>query len=404
VANNPIPSLGLTDTRPWSDLDKNGSPFDAAGNVQFNELSPSASTPTFGKNVSTSSYDPEVLNGWFKRGYNLEYTVAAQHQLAARVSLSGGYFRRTFGNQVFTDDLRYDQSSYDGPFCITAPSDPLLPNGGNYQVCGLYDLKPSVFALNQPQQLLIKFSDTVGGETNLYQGYDVNLEARFNQGAYMLIGVGAGARTFDNCNLLKAGYDAQSLNATTTGVVGVVPSETYADGTSYCHRDYPYRPDVKLVGSYTLPWDIQLSGTYQFSRGIQTGGTGPSLLATWSISSAGFAPLGATATSGLQNGTPVNSTLGRALNAGSATKNVQLIREGLDYGRFNLNQLDLQASKRLRIGRYRIRGSFDLYNVLNSSWPYTVSSTFSTAATSQWQRPTNVLQQRFFKLGASFDF
>jgi hypothetical protein len=101
---------------------------------------------------------------------------------------------------------------------------------------------------------------------------------------------------------------------------------------------------------------------------------------------------------------PLNSTLGRPLNAGSATKNVQLIREGLDYGRYDLNQLDLQASKRLRIGRYRVRGSFDLYNVFNSSWPYTISSTFSTAATGQWQRPTNVLQQRFFKLSASIDF
>ena len=96
VANNPITSLGLTDTRPWTDIDKNGSPFDAAGNIQLNELSPSASTPTFGKNVSTSSYDPSVLNGWNKRGYNLEYTIAAQHQLAARVSVSGGYFRRTY--------------------------------------------------------------------------------------------------------------------------------------------------------------------------------------------------------------------------------------------------------------------------------------------------------------------
>ena len=34
-----------------------------------------------------------------------------------------------------------------------------------------------------------------------------------------------------------------------------------------------------MLGSYTLPFDIQLSGTYQFSRGVQTGGAGPSILA-----------------------------------------------------------------------------------------------------------------------------
>ena len=49
------------------------------------------------------------------------------------------------------------------------------------------------------------------------------------------------------------------------------------DGTTSCHREYGYRPDAKLSGSYTLPWDIQLAGTYQFSRGIQTGGAGPSI-------------------------------------------------------------------------------------------------------------------------------
>jgi hypothetical protein len=34
-----------------------------------------------------------------------------------------------------------------------------------------------------------------------------------------------------------------------------------------------------------------------------------------------------------------------------------------------------------------------------------VTSTYSTSATmSQWLRPTNVLQSRFFKLGAQFSF
>ena len=391
AGNNPVSTLGLTDRRTWNDLDGNGSPFDSAGNLQLNELTASTSTPTFGKNVPTAAYEPSVLNGWNKRGYNLEYTVAVQHQLAARVSVSGGYFRRSFGNQVFTDDLRYDQSSFDGPFCVTAPGDPNLPGGGGYQVCNLYDLKSLPLT---PANSLIKFSKSVGGETNVYTGFDANLEARFSSGNYMRVGVGAGGRTFDNCNLLNAGYDAIS-----GGVL--VNSERYpGDGTSYCHREYPYRPDLKLVGAYTLPFDIQLSGTYQFSRGVQTGGAGPAILGTWTLTSASFAPGGAS------NGVPVNSTLGRALNTAfnGGTKSVQLIREGLDYGQYNLNQLDLGLSKRVRVGRYRLRGTLDLYNVFNSSWPYTVQNGFSTASSAVWLKPTNVLQQRFFKLGASFDF
>ena len=140
-----------------------------------------------------------------------------------------------------------------------------------------------------------------------------------------------------------------------------------------------------------LPYGIQFSGTYQFSRGVQTGGAGPSILATYTLTSAQFA-------------NPAISTLGRALNPGSPTKSIQLMREGLEYGENDLNQLDLRASKRFNFNRYRVRFDFDLYNVFNSNWAYTVTNAFSPTAASAWLRPTNVLQSRFFKLGAQFDF
>ena len=59
----------------------------------------SASTPTFGRlTVPTTQYSPDLLRGWGKRGYNDEVTFAMQHQLADRISVNGGYYRRTFGN------------------------------------------------------------------------------------------------------------------------------------------------------------------------------------------------------------------------------------------------------------------------------------------------------------------
>ncbi len=376
---NPIGALTASDTRVWTDLDGSGLPIDASGNIQFNELTNSAATNTFGRlTVPTTQYSPDLLRGWGKRGYNMEYTIAAQHQLADRISVNGGYYRRTFGNQTFTDDLRYDENSYD-TFCINTPSDPDLPGGGNYQVCGVKDLKPAVFAQGLPANSLIRFSDDFGGETNLYQGYDLNLDARFRNGAFVKAGIAATARTFDNCNLLKAGLDAV-VTTTSQG------TETYADGSTSCHREYGYRPDFKASGSYTLPWDIQLAGTYQFSRGIQNGGAGPSLNATWNVTSAQAVLSGARTWTGV------------------ATRAINLFREGSDYGKHNLNQLDMKLAKRFTIDRVRLRVDFDLYNVFNSSWPYTVSTTYSTAATGTWQRPTNVLQHRFFKLGGNISF
>ena len=96
---NPIGALTASDTRVWTDLDGNGLPLDANGNIQFNELTNSASTPTFGRlTVPTTQYSPDLLRGWGKRGYNDEITFAMQHQLADRISVNGGYYRRTFGN------------------------------------------------------------------------------------------------------------------------------------------------------------------------------------------------------------------------------------------------------------------------------------------------------------------
>ena len=77
---------------------------------------------------------------------------------------------------------------------------------------------------------------------------------------------------------------------------------------------------------------------------------------------------------------------------------------GAVYGSENLNQLDLRASRRFKLDRYAFRIDADLYNALNNNWPYTVNTTFSTAATSAWLRPTNVLQGRFFKIGGQFSF
>jgi hypothetical protein len=378
---NPVEALSRSDVRPWTnDVDGNGFPLDANGAIQFNELGTSTATPTFGRNVSTTRYDPEVLDGWFKRGYNLEWTVAAQHQLADRISVNGGYYRRSFGNQTFTDNLAFDANDYDS-LCINAPADPRLPygDGQGYQVCGVQDLKPAVAAQNRPTNNVIRFSDDLGGETNMYQGFDVNIEARFRNAAFLKAGVGASSRLFDNCNLLPAGLDAV-VEATRQG------TEIYPDGTTSCRREYPYRPDLKLSGSYTLPWDIVLAGTYQYSRGVQTGGAGPSIQANFNISSGQAASLGA-----------------RPWN-GAASRTIQLIREGLMYGDHDLNQLDVKLAKRFTFGEYRVRFDFDIYNVFNSSWPYTVTSTYSTAPTTTWLRPTNVLQSRFFKLGAQFSF
>jgi len=381
--NNPETTVGLTDVRAWRDLDNNGAPFNPDGSVQLNELTASTSTPSFGKNVATTTTtDPAILSGWGARGYNWEYTISAQHELMPRVSIAGGWFRREFGNQTITVDNRFSQAkgSFDS-FCVNAPANPNLLTPSGYQVCGMYDLKPAIAANPGTPSSTLTFSDKVapGGESNVYTGFDFNLTARPRPGFFLNVGVAASKRIFDQCALVDYGVLSLLTGATTT------MSEVYPDGSRACHQNLPYRPDLKLSGSYRLPYDVQFSGTFQFTRGVQTGGAAPSVLATWATGVA-------------------NTTLGRPYANAAATRTVNLLPVGENYGFYNLKQLDLRASKVVKFGQFRTRFDFDAYNVFNNNWPFTISSTFSNTATSNWLRPTNVLQSRFFKLGVNFDF
>ena len=133
-----------------------------------------------------------------------------------------------------------------------------------------------------------------------------------------------------------------------------------------------------------VPWDIRTTKGDFPAPSLAV--SAPSILATWTAM-----PASAT-------------TLGRAYSAGATTKSVNLIPVGYDYGPNNLNQVDLQIAKTVKVNRYRFRVNLDAYNLFNSDWPFAVTNTFSTAATSAWLRPTNVLQARFFKIGAQFEF
>ncbi|HYM24754.1 MAG TPA: hypothetical protein VEU08_16165, partial [Vicinamibacterales bacterium] len=394
IANNPESTAVTNDTRSWKDLDGNGSPLDAAGNVQLNELTNSANTASFGRNIASSTLtDPATLNGWGVRGYNWEFATSVQHELLPKWSVGMAYYRRSFGNQTFTQDMRFTQASYDGPFCVTAPSDQNLPfGGGNYQVCGLYDLKPSVVAQQIPANSKIHFaSDVDGGFSDVYQGIEFQTQARFNRGAFFQAGVSMNRRVLDQCNLIN---DPTVIGSSAVAAQNfLTQSVVFPDGEKACHAVFPFRPDTKLLGSYTLPYDVLISGTYQYTIGIQDGTTGGgSLAANWAVPNANFA----TALAPFRN--PA------VLSAAAATKTVALIPSGLNFGPYNLSQLDLRLSKRFHVEKYRFRVDADFYNLFNSDWPYTLNSTFSTAATSQWLRPTNVIQARFFKIGAQFDF
>ena len=170
------------------------------------------------------------------------------------------------------------------------------------------------------QNRLIRFSDDFGGETNVYQGFDVNLEGRLRNGGFLKFGR---RRHVTDVRQLQPDRGRPRCRAAEYSDCQHLQGHRriYPDGTTSCHREYPFRPDAKLSGAYTLPWGIYLAGTYQFSRGVQTGGTGPAIQA---------------------NLEPFPQRIGGRRGAppwnGVASRTIQLIREGLMYGDHNLSQ------------------------------------------------------------------
>jgi hypothetical protein len=148
----------------------------------------------------------------------------------------------------------------------------------------------------------------------------------------------------------------------------------------FCHQVLPYRPDLKLLASYNLPFALTASGTYQMS-------SGPMIVALWAAPNSVIAPA-------------LNRNLAAGLNA---TKVIQLIEPGSEYAGYQ-NQLDLRLSRRMTFGRYRARLDANVYNVFNNSYANSINTTFSTTASNQFMRPTAVLAGRLFKIGGQIEF
>jgi hypothetical protein len=94
-----------------------------------------------------------------------------------------------------------------------------------------------------------------------------------------------------------------------------------------------------------------------------------------------------------------NSTLGANLTAAGGTKTVNLLNEGMPLYTERLNQIDLRLAKILKYGRTRTNLSIDIFNLLNKD----TVSTEQTAYESIY-RPASLIQARFAKISAQFDF
>src|SRR5262249_26773371 len=160
-----------TDTRGWTDLDKNGTIFDAAGNVQFGELGASRNNNFGIPGLGTTQFDPNL-----PRPTNWEETVSVQQEVVPNVSVTAGFYHRTFQHIQYTKNTLVNPDTDYTPFTITVPQNPNLPNGGG-QVITMYNLVPGKLGVVNN---VLTWSDQ---NTRVYNGFEVSASARFGRRA-----------------------------------------------------------------------------------------------------------------------------------------------------------------------------------------------------------------------------
>jgi carboxypeptidase family protein len=348
-------------SRTWHDDNHNLIPDCDLRNPLANLECEKMSNTNFGLPNITTVADPETLNGWGKRGYNWRVAAVIEHELRPGLAANAGYFRTWYGNFLVTDNLAVTPANYD-PYCITTPLDSRLPGGGGQQICGLYDINPSVFGLVNN---LVAFASKYGKQTEVYNGVDFNVNARLAGGGLLTGGVNIG-----NSNNSVINQTTTTTSSTKNCFVVDSPQQLYQ-----CEVTLPYLTQFKVAGSYPLPWAVQASVSFQSLPGIP-------IAATYNAPTALIAP-----------------SLGRNLAGGTRTVPIQLVTP---FSQFEprINQIDIRLAKKFQVARVRMQGMFDVYNLTNANPILTENTTYG----SSWQKPTQILSGRLAKIGVQMNF
>jgi hypothetical protein len=356
--NNPMVTSVNEVTRTWTDTNGNFVPDCNVHNPLANGECGPISDQNFGNLNITTHYADDVLNGFGARDYTWDIGTVLQQELTRGLSMTAGYYHNWFNNFRVTDNLAVTPADY-SPYCATAPTDPGLPGGGGYQVCGLYDVAPAKFGI--VNNLVTQSTHYGSGQTRTNDFISLAVNGRLGSGITFGGGLDTGRTVDDTCFVIDS--PQQLVN---------------------CHVITPFsgQTQIKLHGTYPLPGQFVVSAVFQRTPG-------PAILANYNATNAQIAP-----------------SLGRNLAACgtrvvcTSTATVPLIVPNTQFEDAR-TQLDVRATKFIKLpGKTKLQANVDVYNLLNASSILIINTTYGP----QWRRPTSILDGRLVEFSAQFTF
>ena len=157
--------------------------------------------------------------------------------------MNANYYRRWFGNFTATENRAYTPDDY-SPYCITAPSDPRLPAGGGYPVCGLFDVDPA--KVGQVNNLTTRAS-RFGDVNETWNGVDLTVNALLQAGVILQGGVSTGRTAVDNCTIWRQ-HPNVSISSSLQASASAAPGASGQVG-DFCAQQSALLTQVKFLGS-----------------------------------------------------------------------------------------------------------------------------------------------------------
>ena len=367
----------------WTDLNRDGVPQGELGCVYLSagcEINLAQLPNGFGV-ASLANFDPGM-----KRMYNVETAVSVQRELFTGVSVSGGWFHRDFKNLRRRVNVLQSFADYT-PFTMFSPIDGSAITYYNVSAAA----RSRVNAVD---------GNATSDRKMWFNGFEYNFNARLPRGA-TLFGGGMSERTI--AQVCDEAFNPNNL--------------LYCDQT---RSGIPFRTQFKIAGTVPVTYGIQVGFSFQSLPGYgygtgalsgreggPTGPTGqPSALQLNTPNGVGTVWLITPATTYSASSPCVaqgKCTAGQLVDPGMnvASLSVPLIAPNTEFGD-RINQLDLNVTRTIRIGRSSVQPKFDLFNALNVSPVYAVRSlNFGTAS---YLQPSSILVGRVFQVGAIVKF
>jgi hypothetical protein len=213
--------------------------------------------------------------------------------------------------------------------------------------------------------------------TQHWDGVDLTLNGRLQNGVSFQAGLSTGRDTLDTCDIVEHAPEYQILSA--GGGNGQFAQE-------FCRQQEPWLTQFKAYGSYTVPKvDVQVALTFRGVPGMPSTNNPSGMRANFTATNAYLA---------------ANSNLGRNL-AGTAAATQATSLEIVDPDTVYLdrdNQLDLRFGKVVRWRRTRSTINLDLFNALNANPVQSANASFAA-----WLRPTAISNPRLLKVSLTLD-